>query len=576
MGQESHPKIKRKPLVWIGLACVILFAGLWFFPWQRPAANGPVVYGGKLRFSSAERFQALFPLSSNTLDYHRVQQLVFEPVLLASDNSKGWAYNLAKRIKVSADKRQITIELKKHIYFSDDACFRFESQELTAEDLAFTLSYACSSQPFNQQSHLLIGLIQGAQAYYEANGSPFDKTVSGIKVKDKHTLSIQLTGPYNHFLPLLSNNSLGVLSKKAGDYYKDNLVDHPVGTGAFYLETKEEGRLLFKRNKAYWKKDKYGNQLPYLEEVEVFTGVSSSIEHRLFSENRSDLLFDLPVNQLPAAFGTLQDAQKGKNPLHEVYIKPSSKIHYLYFNAMRGPLQNKLVRKAISLAIDQRSICTNDLNGEGSPMIGQFIPERKGYRNELLIAAQNELKLRSQADKNTEAKALLVKAGYSARRKFPVLSLAVGGPNNSVAAAWCRAVQQMLLQNLGIRLRLIYSSSVSDNLYNTKIDIWRGGWVGDYPGEESYLRLFYSAAQKPLFYKNKAIDQFYLASIFADDQSKMHKFSQKICENEIINDYALVPIYTEDFFVLNKLSVRGFELSESGIVDFSKIYLKAI
>jgi peptide/nickel transport system substrate-binding protein len=234
------------------------------------------------------------------------------------------------------------------------------------------------------------------------------------------------------------------------------------------------------------------------------------------------------------------------------------------------------VRKAISLAIDARSICANDLKGEGSPMIGHYIPERKGYQNELLLAMQHELLQKSQADKNKEARAYLIRAGFSTPKQFPVLTLAVGGPRNSVAAAWCRAVKQMLLTNLGIRLKLIYNSSVGANLNNTDIDIWRGGWVGDYPGEESYLRLFYSGAQKPLFYKNTKVDQYYLASIFADDQSPTHKLSQKICESEIMNDYALIPIYTEDFFVLNKLSVRGFELSESGIVDFSKIYLKPI
>lgn len=568
--------MKHNKIFWVIFGLALSGMILYFALSKNQKIKGPVVYGGKLRFSSIENFQKLFPLSSNTLDYHRVQQLVFEPVLLASNNSKGWDYNLAKSIRVSTDKRKITVELKKHIFFADDACFRFESQELTAADLAFTLSYACSSQPFNQQSHLLIGLIQGAEAYYKANHSPFEKIISGIKVLNRYSLSIQLTGPYNHFLPLLSNNGLGVLSQKAGTYYKEKLIDHPIGTGAFYLDSKEKTKLLFKRNTEYWKKDKFGNQLPYLEEVEVFIGVSSAMEHRLFSENRSELLFDLPVNQLPKAFGTLQDAQQGKNPLHEVYIKPSSKIHYLYFNALRGPLQNKLVRKAISLAIDARSICANDLKGEGSPMIGHYIPERKGYQNELLLAMQHELLQKSQADKNKEARAYLIRAGFSTPKQFPVLILAVGGPRNSVAAAWCRAVKQMLLTNLGIRLKLIYNSSVGANLNNTDIDIWRGGWVGDYPGEESYLRLFYSGAQKPLFYKNTKVDQYYLASIFADDQSPTHKLSQKICESEIMNDYALIPIYTEDFFVLNKLSVRGFELSESGIVDFSKIYLKPI
>lgn len=553
---------------------IILIIGvIWIIPKPRIQAKGDVVFGGKLRFSSAESFGVFFPLSSNTLDYHRVQQLIFEPILLAADNSKGWDYNLAKQIKVSANQKEITITLRHDIYFANDACFRFDSRELTAEDLAFTLSYACSNEPANQQGHLLLGLIQGAEDFFRKNENPFEKTVSGIKIINPYTLKIELTGPYNHFLPLLSNNSLGVLSKKAASYYKENFIYHPIGTGAFFLDSKSKMILLFKRNKDYWKKDHLGNQLPYLDEVEVCTGVSAANEHKLFSENKTDLLFDLPLNQLQSAFGTLQDAQKGKNPLHEVYIRPSSKIHYIYFNSLKKPFDNPAVRKAFSLVIDPIQICLNDLNGEGSPMQGKFIPERRGYKNELLLSLQ---KTKTAEGARNEAKLLLRHAGFNETHPFPVVKLAVQGDINGVAASWCRAIQKMLKTQLNIKVVLLYNEQTKNLSSQKDIDIWRGGWVGDYPGEESYLRLFYSAAQKPMFYKNQQVDNYYLSSIFANAQSPTHKLSQKLCEKEIIEDNALIPIYTEDFFVLNKLTVRGFELEESGIVDFSKIYLKPI
>ena len=132
----------------------------------------------------------------------------------------------------------------------------------------------------------------------------------------------------------------------------------------------------------------------------------------------------------------------------------------------------------------------------------------------------------------------------------------------------------MLKNKLGITATLIYSTDISKQLSNAKIDIWRGGWVGDYPGAESYLRLFYSAAQNPILFKNDAVDSYYLTSIFERPQSALQALAQKLCEREIIRNYALIPIYTEDFFVLHKLQVRGFKLEESGLVDFSKIYLK--
>jgi peptide/nickel transport system substrate-binding protein len=549
---------------------------LFFWPTNRSKAKGPVIFGGKLKYSTAESFSTLFPLSSNTLDYQRALQLVFEPVFIAADNERGWDYNLAKSIRYSADQKSITIKLKKHIYFAEDPCFRLKSRELSAKDLAFTLTYACSKNKTNQQSHLITGLIRGGKRFYNQCKSPFESTVSGIRIIDKHTVQIDLTGAYNHFIPILSNNSLGILSKTAADYYGNELPTHPIGTGAFYLSSRSNKKLLFLRNKNYWKQDRFGNQLPYLDEVFVYNEVSSSKEHKLFSSNQTDLLFDLPVNQLPTAFGTLKEAQNGKNPLHEVYIRPSSKIHYLYFNTKKAPFNQLLVRKAFALAVDPTTICSNDLNGEGSPMLGKYIPERNGYRNELL----NEPKIKEIRGINKEgiglAKLYLKQAGYKDEHPFPIVNFGVRGSKNSVAGAWCRAVQKMLKKTLGISLRLIYNSDINEQLTDSNLDIWRGGWVGDYPGAESYLRLFYSAAQNPVFFQNEAVDRYYLSSIFEKAQSREQARAQKLCEREILRNYALIPIYTEDFFVLHKLQVRGFKLAESGLVDFSRIYLKGL
>jgi MarR-like DNA-binding transcriptional regulator SgrR of sgrS sRNA len=51
---------------------------------------------------------------------------------------------------------------------------------------------------------------------------------------------------------------------------------------------------------------------------------------------------------------------------------------------------------------------------------------------------------------------------------------------------------------------------------------------------------------------------------------------QQACEEIITNEHAILPIFSEDFFVLINLRVRGFEMNPSGIIDFSKIYLKPV
>jgi ABC-type oligopeptide transport system substrate-binding subunit len=53
-------------------------------------------------------------------------------------------------------------------------------------------------------------------------------------------------------------------------------------------------------------------------------------------------------------------------------------------------------------------------------------------------------------------------------------------------------------------------------------------------------------------------------------------FYQRACEEIIANENAILPIYSEDFFVLINLRVRGFKMNPSGIIDFSQIYIKTI
>lgn len=105
--------------------------------------------------------------------------------------------------------------------------------------------------------------------------------------------------------------------------------------------------------------------------------------------------------------------------------------------------------------------------------------------------------------------------------------------------------------------------------------MWRSGWIGDYPGAESYLRLFYSKAQNPLVFSHIGVDAYYLESIWAQSNEKRLR-AQMLCEKAIIDQQALIPIYTEDFIVLNQLRVRGFQLAASGMLDFSELYIKEL
>jgi len=559
--------IGHKKFIGIGTFLLIgVLIGIFLYPKNR-SAKGDKTYGGVLKISSKSDIITLFPLADNTLEHHRVQQLIFEPLLKPSKSNRGWKYCLATKITTDTTRKKLVIHLRKNIHFSDNACFLFRSSELSAEDVAFSLSLACSQQANIKQDLILAELILGGVEFYKAKLDPLKRKVRGIRIIDNYTLELTLTRAYNHFLNVLSSPSLGILSKQAAKYYGKNSSINPVGTGPFVLAQREGKRLSFERNDDYWRYDHYGNQLPYIDQVELTCGIQGQSAHQLFLNNQLDLLFDLPIDDLRGAFGTLTDAKSGKNPLHEVYIKSAAKVHFMQFNCTTPPFNQPAVRRAFTLAIDVNTICNEVLMGEGRQLNKQFIPTTSWNKNSL-IKADN----RSMAARIIEAKSLLIKGGYTDMRAFPPVTFYVGSKKNTLSYKWSKAVAQMLEKQLGVEILLKEQLAP---FKMTAASMWRTGWVGDYPGSESYLRLFYSRAQNPIYFKNVLVDSLYLASVFAENLNDRN-WSQKRCEKAIINLQALIPIYTEDFIVLQQLRVRNFKLDDSGLLDYANLYIKEL
>lgn len=559
--------IGRKKFIGIWTFLLIgVVIGIFLYPKNR-SAKGDKTYGGVLKISSKSDNITLFPLADNTLEHHRVQQLIFEPLLKPSKSNRGWKYCLATKITTDTTRKKLVIHLRKNVHFSDNACFRFRSSELSAEDVAFSLSLACSQQANIKQDLILPELILGGVEFYKAKLDPLKRKVRGIRIIDNYTLELTLTGAYNHFLNVLSSPSLGILCKQAAKYYGKNISINPVGTGPFMLAQREGKRLSFERNDDYWRYDHHGNQLPYIDQVELKCGIQGQSAHQLFLNNQLDLLFDLPIDDLRGAFGTLTDAKSGKNPLHEVYIKSAAKVHFMQFNCTTPPFDQPAVRRALALAIDANTICNEVLMGEGRQLNKQFIPTTSWNKNSL-IKADN----RPMAARILEAKSLLIKGGYTDMQAFPPITFYVGSKKNTLAYKWSKAVAQMLEKQLGVQVLLMEQLAP---FKMTAASMWRTGWVGDYPGSESYLRLFYSRAQNPLYFKNALVDSLYLASVFAKDLNTKN-WAQKRCEKAIIDLQALVPIYTEDFIVLQQLRVRNFKLDDSGLLDYANLFIKEL
>lgn len=561
----------KKIWVFVSALGVLIFFGVYLFGGLSKVALGNKVYGGVFTYYSSEKQNCYFPLSSNSINEQRVLSQIFEPLLIIDAKNKIIG-NLAENFTVSQDYKTIQLKIRSAVYFHADPCFGGSTNKMTVEDVKFSLEFACSASPLNKLSHFLKDKIVGAEAFYKLSRISFPKSgVSGITIIDENTIEIKLTNSYTSFLNILTHPNLTVFSKRAYDYYGVEIVKHAVGTGCFFLGEATENGVSLLRNNNYWKKDEFGKQLPFLDEIKVVYSKNEHEQYIAFGHKKADILFELPLENLDDAFGSLSSAKNGGNLLHKIIYKKGSKINYLAFDCQSFPFNNEKVRRAFSFAIDKKFICDEVLNGDGRPAEFGFVPECNFYTPNKSERVEYNPEL---------AKKLFYESGFTTNNPFPKLDLFVSSAKGSLVDKWCRALVKQLNTILDLELRVVNCNLKEKNNFiaSKQAKIWRTGWAADYADADSFLELFCtqnkSENNQTRFY-NKEYDRLFLASQITTSQEERNKLQQKI-DKLIIKTPIVIPVFSEDIFVVINLRVRDFEFNELGLIDFSKIYLKEI
>lgn len=537
-------------------------------------AKGGKKYGGEISFVETEKVSSFFPLYAYGLHDQRLLSNIFEPLLIEDSKTKRIEPNLAKKFSVKNNGKTIELIIRNDVFFHTDAYNDFEQKKMSVEDVKFSLEFACSGNKLNQLGHVLTKKIVGSEWFQKNSKSEFpSKGVSGIKIKNDSTITIELTNTFNNFTSLLSHPSIVIFSKEAYLYYKDKSVHHPVGTGPFELESTDENQIVLERNPNYWKYDSYGNQLPFLSKIRVIKPNIAKNEQLLFSKGKTDILLQLPVDRLDFAFGTLKEAKNGRNLLHRILYRKGIKVNFLAFDCTTQPFNDERVRLAFYHAIDREKLWLNVLNGDGNIASKGFVPRSNIYSDEKIEAVKFD---------PVRARNYLQSAGYSKSNLFPKQQLFLTAKKGSLQSIFYSELARQIKENLGIEITVEHTDYATRNklIEKGKIKLWKAGWVSDYPDSESYLGVFYSGYKGLNNYtwnlnkfKNAQFDSLFYQSILTKNQSKKLELQNK-CDQIIINQAAVVPLYTEDIFIVVNIRARDIEVSSSGIIDFSKTFIK--
>jgi peptide/nickel transport system substrate-binding protein len=307
--------------------------------------------------------------------------------------------SLAKSWSVSRDGRQYTLHLRRGLRFSDGEAFN-------ADDVIFSFQVYLDEKINSSQRDLLV-----------VGGKPI------VVVKlDAYTVRFELAQPYAAAERLFDGvailpRHLVESSYRSGSFFQSWSLSMPpnqfAGLGPFRLKEYVPGqRVVLERNPYYWKADRAGNQLPYLNEVVFLFVASEDAQVIRFQSGDTDVLSRFGAEN----FAVLQKQQSEKG-YHLDDLGPGLEYNFLFFNlndlAPKGLpeiakkqawFQDLRFRQAVSAAIDRDGIVRLVYSGRATPIWDQVTPGNKLWLDDKIPRPVRSLE---------HARQLLQSAGFS-------------------------------------------------------------------------------------------------------------------------------------------------------------------
>jgi oligopeptide transport system substrate-binding protein len=372
---------------------------------------------------------------------------------------------VARSWDVSEDGRRYTFHLRPS-QWSD-------GRPLTADDFVF--SFRRLVDPRTASKYASNGFIfTGGAAIGRGEASP---ETLGVRAVDDLTLEVELVDPLPYFLNFLSfysfmpipRHRLEDLERRGIDPDLWTRPEHVVSNGPFLMtEWWFRQRMVFEKNPRYWDAESVG-----LNRVQVAMVESSTTALNMYAAGE----FDWPggSTSLPAEF---MDHLADFRDFHQ---HPFLAVYFYWVNTQEPPLDNPLVRRALSLAVDREALVKHVTRG-GQIASADLVPDGlAGYRG-----------LGQAVFDPNAARRLLAEAGYEGGHGLPPVSLSFNTSEGHKQVA--EALQAMWQEELGITVELKNQEwkVFLANAEQMNFKLCRMGWVGDYADPYTFLELLTS------------------------------------------------------------------------------------
>jgi oligopeptide transport system substrate-binding protein len=372
-----------------------------------------------------------------------------------------------------------------------------------------------------------------------------DLSQLGAKAKDDLTLEFTLEGPRGYFHVLMAYAATAPSHKATVEKFGDKWTEpgNIVSNGMYVLESWEHNkRLVLKKNPLYFEKDKIT-----LEKI-VRPIITQQAQLLAYENNEIDRV------EVPASdFKRLQnDAQLSKELI--AYDAPIT--WYITPQVTHPPFDDIRVRRAVSHAIDRKTIAEQVIQGLGIPAHAYIPPGIPGH---LEVAKYPQFGEIQKFDPKLAMKSLKG-SKYEGGKRWPKITLTMReeGPNPKAMA---EAIQAMLAQHLKMHMELeiLEQRVFRERLWKLDLQFIFIRWFADYPDPHSELYdTLYSklASGRRQAWSNPEFDTLLEKGREELDWNK--RFEMYMQAEEILQqDVGYVPVIWGLYFGMFKPWVRG-------------------
>jgi peptide/nickel transport system substrate-binding protein len=203
----------------------------------------------------------------------------------------------------------------------------------------------------------------------------FDQ-VKDVRVVDPMTVAVDTKIPWVSFPSQLYGYGRVGIEAEAQLHAGANCYKKMIGTGPFMFkgDWQVNDHLTVVKNPNYWRKDKFGQQLPYLDSIKFVPVTDPS---RLTSGLQTKL-YDLADTDSTDVINDLSSAQKSGS-INWVQDTKYPEVTYAIFNETKAPFDNINARKAYAFAVNSQEYNQIRQHGLQQKAYGPFGTSVLGY-----------------------------------------------------------------------------------------------------------------------------------------------------------------------------------------------------